>query len=79
MKWLIASQIAGEPGTAFAGADHPLPWLSWGPYLWDNSWDRTFFTDGVHPAPKAQSIFVDMYWRHLSQDSAARPWLLGRM
>ncbi len=75
MKWLIESQINHEPGTAFVGADRQLPWLEWGPYIWDNAWDRSFFTDGVHPAPKAQQIFVDKYWDHLRRDSVARFWL----
>lgn len=74
-KWLIESQIKHEPGTDFAGTDRQLPWLEWGPYIWDNTWDRSYFTDGVHPAPKAQQIFVDKYWNHLRRDSVARIWL----
>jgi len=77
MKWLIERQIKGEPGTRFEGPDRRLPWLEWGPYIWDNTWDVSYFTDGVHPAPKAQAIFVEKYWRHLSQDPVARPWLFA--
>jgi len=76
LKWLIESQIRGEPGTAFEGAERRLPWLEWGPYIWDNTWDPSYFTDGVHPAPKAQSLFVEKYWQHLTHDSVAWPWLL---
>ncbi len=78
VKWLIEGQLKGEPGTEFDGADRKLPWLTWGPYLWDNAWDQSYFTDGVHPAPKALSIFVDSYWRHLAGDSVAKRWLLKR-
>lgn len=77
VKWLIAGQMAGEPGTSFEGRDRHLPWLAWGPYFWDNRWDRSYFTDGVHPAPKALDIFVDRYWRHLRGDSVARVWLFN--
>ena len=76
-KWLIESQIKGDDAVAFAGANRKLPWLTWGPYIWDNTWDRSYFTDGVHPAPKAQEIFVDKYWDFLRNDSVAKPWLLA--
>jgi hypothetical protein len=77
-KWLIENQIKGEEGTVFednGGKKRTLPWLSWGPYIWDNTWDRRYFTDGVHPAPKALDIFVSKYWGQLKADRAARPWL----
>lgn len=38
-------------------------------------WDRSYFADGVHPAPKAREIFVDKYWSYLRNDSVANPWL----
>ncbi len=75
MKWLIESQIKGEAGTAFEGEKRGLPWLAWGPYIWDNSWGRDSFTDGVHPARKSLDIFVEKYWNHLATDSVSRAWL----
>jgi len=78
IKWLVESQIRGDPGTAFEGAGRALPWLQWGPYLWDNTWGKEYFTDGVHPAPKALDIFVEKYWTHFAADSVSRAWLLTR-
>jgi hypothetical protein len=75
-KWLIEGQIQGEEGTRYEGEGRRLPWLQWGPYLWDNTWDRSDFTDGVHPAPKALAIFVRSYGEFLEDDPVARPWLL---
>jgi hypothetical protein len=75
IKWLIESQIRGDAGTAFEGADRALPWLQWGPYIWDNTWGKEYFTDGVHPAPKALDVFVEKYWTHLGADSVSRAWL----
>jgi hypothetical protein len=79
-KWLIESQIKGEEGTGFddqPGKPRKLPWLCWGPYIWDNAWDRSHFQkDGVHPGDKAQEVFVQKYWDLLRADSVARPWLL---
>lgn len=75
-KWLIESQIKQEPGTEFEGEKRRIPYLLWGPYIWDNSWDQSYFTDGVHPAPKAQRIFVEKYYQHLSRDSVAKAWFL---
>jgi outer membrane protein assembly factor BamB len=77
LKWLIESQLRGEASTRFEGPERRLPWLTWGPYIWDHTWDRSYFTDGVHPAPKALEIFVDKYWQHLARDTVARPWLLA--
>ena len=34
VKWLIESQIAGNPGLAFEGVGAQVPWLSWGSYMW---------------------------------------------
>jgi hypothetical protein len=78
IKWLIESQIRGEAGTAFEGADRAFPWLEWGPCIWDNTWGRDYFTDGVHPAPKALDIFVEKYWGHFNADSVSRVWLLRK-
>jgi hypothetical protein len=78
-KWLIESQIKGQAAAAFEdqpGRPRRLPWLQWGPYIWDNTWDRSYFSDGVHPVDKARAIFVQKYWALLSHDPVARPWLL---
>lgn len=76
VKRLIEGQINGEPGTAFEGEGRKLPWLAWGPYFWDNSWDPSYFLDGTHAAPKARAIFVEKCWRLLSQSPASKPWFL---
>ncbi len=36
VKWVIQKQLEGKPSMAYEGEDAPLPWLSWGPYLWAN-------------------------------------------
>ena len=77
LKWLVERQIKGEPATRYEGPDRRLPWLTWGPYIWDNAWDKSYFTDGVHPAQKALEIFVDKYWQHLCRDTVAQPWLFA--
>jgi hypothetical protein len=80
LKWLIESQINGAPGTVFEdreGQRRTLPWLCWGPYIWDNKWDRSHFIDGVHPTPATCRIVVEQYWRHLKADPVAQPWLFN--
>ena len=76
VKWLTESQINGEPGTAFEGENRTIPWLAWGPYIWDNTWDVSYFTDRVHVSPKEREIFVERFWHLLSTDSVARAWFL---
>jgi hypothetical protein len=77
LKWLIESQLRGNAPARPEGSLRHLPWLTWEPYIWDNTWDRSYFTDGVHPVPKALEIFVNNYWQHLSDDSVAKPWLFA--
>lgn len=80
VKWLIEEQIKGAETLAFEdrpGARRRMPWLCWGPYIWDNAWDESYFTDGVHPAPKARGIFVDQYLSLLRSDPVARPWMFA--
>jgi hypothetical protein len=72
IKWLIEAQINGDESA------RGLPWLQWGPYLWDPTWDRSYFTDGVHPSAKAREVFVSKYWRFLSDDPVAQAWLFAR-
>jgi hypothetical protein len=74
-KWLIESQIQKKTGTEYDGASKKLPWLQWGPYFWDNTWDHSYFSDGVHPADKARDIFIEKYWNHLSSDPVAKKWM----
>jgi len=76
IKWLIEDQIKGKPGTSYEGDRRKLPWLCWGPYIWDNTWGESMFTDGVHPAGDAQGLFVKKYWDHLSDDRVAKPWMM---
>lgn len=79
IKWFIESQIKGENGTAFEdrpGDTRVLPWLCWGPYIWDNTWNRSKFRDGVHPTPEVCREVAEKYWSFLKADPVAKPWLL---
>jgi len=79
VKWLIASQIQGADGTVFEGPQRRLPWMQWGPYIWDNSWDRSYFwKDGVHPQDKAKEIVVAKYWDLLKADPVTKGWLSAK-
>lgn len=76
IRWAIERQLMGAEGTAFEGPARKEPWLSWGPYIWDNAWDASYFTDGVHPADKARAHFVEQYWDFLTNDPVARGWMV---
>ena len=84
VKWLIEAQVKGEDWAAYEAREardgkearpRRLPWLAWGPYIWDNTWDRGYFTDGVHPAAKAREIFVGKYAKFLLTDPVSKAWL----
>jgi len=74
-KWLIQSQIRKTKGTEFEGRDRQIPWLQWGPYIWNSTWDQSYFLDGVHPAPEALTCFVEAYWKFLKKDPVSQIWL----
>ncbi|MEX0716261.1 MAG: SGNH/GDSL hydrolase family protein [Planctomycetaceae bacterium] len=78
IKWLIQAQIEGKEGTAFEGPDRKLPWLQWGPYIWDSSWTREQLRDGVHPSDKGKAVFVEKYWGILKEDPVAQPWMFAK-
>jgi hypothetical protein len=75
-KWLIENQITGkDPELAFAGPNAKAPWMAWGPYIWDPTWTRDMFSDGVHPCTSGGQMIVARKWYDfLMQDSAARLW-----
>jgi hypothetical protein len=78
IKWLIESQIRGEEGTEFQdapGKPRILPWMCWGPYIWDNTWDRSYFRDGVHPTPQVCRQVAEKYYAYLRADPIAQPWM----
>ncbi len=77
IKWLITAQINGEGWAAHGKGDAGLPWMAWGPYIWDPTWDESHFTDGVHPSPKAREVFVEKYFDHLSADPTAQGWMFA--
>jgi hypothetical protein len=72
---MSASQdSAAEPGFDPATL---LPFTSGQPYL--GAYETGLYPGAQHvpPASAALAVFVERYWRQLSQDSVARPWLLG--
>ncbi len=75
-KWLIDGQISGkDPELAFEGPSAKAPWMAWGPYIWDPTWTRDMFSDGVHPCTSGgQVIVAEKWYNFLMQDSTARIW-----
>jgi hypothetical protein len=85
VKWLIESQINNDAGTTFEGEGRRIPWLAWGPYIWDNSWDESYFLDGTYASPKARAIFVEKAWQLFTSKSwfaprtNSHPAILGKV
>ena len=75
VKWLLEDQILNkDPDLAFSGPNARAPWLGWGPYLWDPTWTRDMYSDGVHPCPPGQMNVAQKWYNFLMQDSTARLW-----
>ncbi|MGH9673945.1 MAG: hypothetical protein ACRD44_12255 [Bryobacteraceae bacterium] len=88
VKWLIASQIAGDPELNHdpaKGAVHS-PWLAWGPYLWSDGLKgradgltyaaSDFAADGTHPSPQGREKVSAQLLSFLKGDPTSRPWFL---
>jgi len=74
-KWLIEDQVLNkDPDLVFSGPNAKAPWMAWGPYLWNSTWTRTMFSDGVHPCPAGQLAVAQQWYDFLMQDSTARLW-----
>ncbi len=81
VKWLIEERI-NHPNP-----DRPIPWVSWGPYLWAHGltprsdglvWERSDFeSDGVHPSPQGALKVATMLLEFFQKDATARPWFFS--
>lgn len=88
VKWLIEQQLKGEPALNYDATKGPVkaPWLSWGPYLWDNGVvkrpdgyhpeESDFSGDGTHHAGPGVEKMGALLLQFFKTDSTARPWFL---
>lgn len=88
VKWLIEQQLKGDPALNFDSKKGSVkaPWLSWGPYLWDNGVSKRadgyhpeesdFAGDGTHHAGPGVEKMGDLLLRFFKTDSTVRPWFV---
>ncbi len=86
VKWLIEQQLRGDPALNYDAKKGPVtaPWLSWGPYLWDNGIipradgyrpeESDFAGDGTHHASPGIEKMGRMLLQFFKTDSTTRPW-----
>lgn len=86
VKWLIESQINGDPALNFDPAQGAVkaPWLSWGPYMWaDGTTPRTdgltwacgdFESDGVHPSASGEEKVAISLLNYFKTNSITKNW-----
>jgi hypothetical protein len=75
VKWTVTAQIDGDPALNYTGPGAKAPWLSWGPYLWNSSWNQSWYAaDGSVPAQGAQQEVARLLFGMLDADSTSRPW-----
>lgn len=88
-KWLIESQIQGDPSLNYDPDQGEVrsPWLAWGPYLWADGlvprgdgliWLCQDFRagDGTHPSLSGQRKVANMLLDFFKNDSTTSPWFL---
>lgn len=60
IKWLIGAQITQRASNQVDPRAGDLlgavPWIDWGPYLWDDSEPCSTFSDGIHPNNVGRTI-----------------------
>jgi hypothetical protein len=88
IKWLIEQQLKGEAALNYDAKKGPVkaPWLSWGPYLWDNGMvqradgyhpeESDFAADGTHHAGPGIDKMGRLLLQFFKTDSTTRPWFL---
>jgi hypothetical protein len=86
VKWLIESQINGDPGLNWDPAAGPVtsPWIAWGPYPWADgltprsdglTWAcHEYSADGTHPGVLARFKVAAMLDGFLRTDTTSVPW-----
>jgi hypothetical protein len=87
-KWVIESQITGNPGLNYDPSRGPViaPWVAWGPYLWADglsprsdglTWScDDFADDGVHPSALGVDMVADSLWSFFSRHPTTVDWFL---
>jgi hypothetical protein len=89
VKWLIESQITGDP-TLNCDPTKGLvkaPWLSWGPYLWANGTaprrdsgltyvESDFGPDGTHPSAGGVEKVARELLHFFKTDATTKPWFV---
>ena len=90
IRWLIESQIGGDPTLNFDPAKGPVeaPWLAWGPYTWadglvPNSKGLTwvcgdFNPDGTHPSTQGAQKNVGFLLDFMHAEPTALTWYLAQ-
>jgi hypothetical protein len=88
IKSLIEDQINGVPALRFQGADAPVPWIAWGPYIWANGstprqdglkwiFPDDFQPDGIHPSNPIGSRKVgQMLIEFFRKDTCTKSWFM---
>jgi hypothetical protein len=89
VKWLIEQQLKGDPALNAdpTKGEVKSPWLSWGPYLWNNGktkrpdglvWvEEDFAADGTHPSLSGRRKVAEQLVRFFKNDSTSKPWFLA--
>lgn len=73
VKWLIEQQINGAPDLGYEGPDAPVPWFSWGPYLWADG----LGADGAEGGVAGRSDGLEWLCSEFAQDGT-HPSTSGR-
>jgi hypothetical protein len=86
VKWLIESQINGDPRLRFEGGNPPAPWLAWAPYYWADgiqprsdglTWECSDYEEdggGFHHSESGKIKETDMLFDFLYNQESAATW-----
>jgi hypothetical protein len=91
VRWLIQSQVQGDPLLNFDPAKGPVmtPALLWGPYLWTDGvkprqvdklvWlkEDVSTTDGTHPSDLGREKVAGLLLDFVHNNPLASPWYLA--
>ncbi len=91
VKWLIETQIKGDPALNYDPQKGPVqaPWLSWGPYLWAKGttsradgfrYEEADFADSdrTHESPRGQEKIGKQLLQFFKTDTTTRSWFVRK-
>jgi len=86
VRWMIEKQLAGDPSLDFTPGTGVAPWISWGPYIWNDGevprsdgfqwFCSDLGGDFTHPSASGRAKVAEQLVAFFKTDVTSVPWFL---